>query len=317
MQKNKTRAEWNKFYENGTIDVDPGEGAVFTKGALLRGIGYWNLMYDKLGSEGYDYAADAGGYTSNVINAHAAYSILNNDDFDPASRYATLTIGYSGMFGALFVAIVDLAATTGVKFDYLSNTRLHSILVKRGKGIEYAYATRQDPLAPRWASSNGCGLVGDASLLRRTGGPGQPLRQGGRRGHRRAQPHQGQVVPRVGHHAAVVQDRHVLRFTVVVRDRSTPAPVPGATDRVRCHQGRSGRADRRGFPKAVLRSFVQIERVQLSVPVHDGLRQRCRSHCSKPAQRRGRSAAVELRDPQHHGAQHQRHAHTDGRVFWG
>ena len=148
VQKNKTRAEWNKFYENGTIDVDPGEGAVFTKGALLRGIGYWNLMYDKLGSEGYDYAADAGGYTSNVINAHAAYSILNNDDFDPASRYATLTIGYSGMFGALFAAIVDLAATTGVKFDYLSNTRLHSILVKRGKGIEYAYATRQDPWRP-------------------------------------------------------------------------------------------------------------------------------------------------------------------------
>ena len=80
-----------------------------------------------------------------MINAHAAYSILNNDDFDPASRYATLTIGYSGMFGALFAAIVDLAAATGVKLDYLSNTRLHSILVKGGKGIEYAYATRQDP----------------------------------------------------------------------------------------------------------------------------------------------------------------------------
>ena len=47
MQKNKSRAEWNKFYDNGTIDVDPGEGAVFTKGALLRGIGYWNLMYEQ------------------------------------------------------------------------------------------------------------------------------------------------------------------------------------------------------------------------------------------------------------------------------
>ena len=64
----QTRAEWDQFYQTGCITAELPETSVFQKGDLLKDIGYWNLMYDRLGSEGYSYSADGNGYTSNVIN---------------------------------------------------------------------------------------------------------------------------------------------------------------------------------------------------------------------------------------------------------
>lgn len=140
----QTRAEWCKFYQDGHITADTGYTSVFQKGDLLKNIGYWNLMFDQLGSEGFNYTADGNGYTSNVINWNSAVAFQANNEFTPGTEYKTLTTGYSAMFNALFDEVVKLAKKKGVKFDYYPNTRLHSILQVDGV-VTYSYAHRSHP----------------------------------------------------------------------------------------------------------------------------------------------------------------------------
>jgi hypothetical protein len=142
--KNMTRADWCKFYKEGTIQVELGDSSIYKKGDLLKDIGYWNLMFDQLGSEGYQYASDGNGYTSNVINWNAADAIQSNNEFTPGTEYKTLKTGYSSMFTALFDEITALAKKKGVKFDYHPDTRLHSILQIDG-AVHYWTATREHP----------------------------------------------------------------------------------------------------------------------------------------------------------------------------
>jgi hypothetical protein len=139
-----TRNDWYDFYRNGRIIADMPASSVFKKGDLVKNIGYWNLMYDQLGTEGYNYTADGNGYTSNVINWNSAVAFQANNEFTPGNAYKTLTHGYSSMFNALFDAIVKLAKEKGVHFDYRPNTRLHSILNMAGK-VHFTTATREKP----------------------------------------------------------------------------------------------------------------------------------------------------------------------------
>jgi len=139
-----TRKDWCQFYKEGTITADLGDSSIYKKGDLLRDIGYWNLMFDQLGSEGYQYVSDGNGYTSNVINWNAADAIQSNNEFTPGTEYKTLKTGYSSMFNALFNAIVELAKKKGVHFQYHPDTRLHSILQIEGV-IHYWIATREHP----------------------------------------------------------------------------------------------------------------------------------------------------------------------------
>lgn len=141
---NMSRADWCKFYQKGTISVDMPESSVYQKGDLMTDIGYWNLMFDQLGSEGFAYTADGNGYTSNIINWNSADAVQANNEFTPGTEYRTLTTGYSSMFNALFEAIVKLAKKKGVSFKYYPNTRLHSILQIKGE-INYSIATRANP----------------------------------------------------------------------------------------------------------------------------------------------------------------------------
>lgn len=140
----QTRREWDHFYQHGKITAELPASSVFQKGDKLKDIGYWDLMFDQLGSEGYNYAADGNGYTSNVINWNAAVAFQANNEFTPGNQYMTLTTGYSGMFKALFAAIVKLASDKGVYFNYQPNRRLHSIL-EIDKVIHYSIANRDNP----------------------------------------------------------------------------------------------------------------------------------------------------------------------------
>ncbi|GAA0556883.1 flavin monoamine oxidase family protein [Chitinophaga japonensis] len=140
----QTRLQWCDFYRHGKIKVELPESSVFKKGDHLKDIGYWNLMFDQLGSEGYKYTADGNGYTSNVINWNSAVAFQANNEFTPGTEYRTLTHGYSCMFNALFDAIVALAEEKGIVFKYYPDTRLHSILVI-DKVIRYTIATRENP----------------------------------------------------------------------------------------------------------------------------------------------------------------------------
>jgi hypothetical protein len=141
---NMTRADWCEFYQKGTISVDMPESSIYQKGDRMTDIGYWDLMFDQLGPEGFAYTADGNGYTSNIINWNSADAIQANNEFTPGTEYKTLTTGYSGMFNALFDAIVKLAKKKGVNFAYHPNTRLHSILQIDGV-INYTIATRENP----------------------------------------------------------------------------------------------------------------------------------------------------------------------------
>ncbi|MCU1328639.1 MAG: hypothetical protein JWN34_4009 [Bryobacterales bacterium] len=139
-----TRQDWCKFYKEGTIQAELGDASIYRKGERLSDIGYWNLMFDQLGSEGYQYTADGNGYTSNVINWNAADAIESNNEFAPGTKYKTLKTGYSSMFSFLFQAVADLAAEQGIHFRYHPQTRLHSVLEIKGK-VHYWTATREHP----------------------------------------------------------------------------------------------------------------------------------------------------------------------------
>ena len=139
-----TRLGWCEFYRKGRLTREPGNQSVFENGQLVKDIGYWNLMFDQLGSEGYNYTSDANGYTSNVINWNSADAFNANNEFSPGNQYKTLTNGYSSMFTALFAAIETLAAEKGVTFEYRPDTRLHSIYQKDG-AVHFGVATRSDP----------------------------------------------------------------------------------------------------------------------------------------------------------------------------
>lgn len=141
---NRTRKEWCEFYNNGAIGVMMPESSVYKKGDKFKDIGYWNIMYDQLGSEGYKYTSDGNGYTSNVINWNTAVAVQANNEFTPGTEYRTLTTGYSQIFNSLFDEIVQLAKKKGVKFEYHPNTRLHSILEIKNV-IHYTLATRAQP----------------------------------------------------------------------------------------------------------------------------------------------------------------------------
>lgn len=87
-----TRRQWGTFYRDGVIKVHTGDASVYQKGDKLKDIGYWNLMYDQLGSEGYKYAADGNGYSSNVINWNSAYAFQANNEFTPGNQHKTITM---------------------------------------------------------------------------------------------------------------------------------------------------------------------------------------------------------------------------------
>jgi hypothetical protein len=106
---NADRATWCNYYANGTVGVGAAT-ASFPEGTPIRDMGYWNLLYDQLGDEGFDYASDGTGYTSNVINWNAADAMQANNDYGSTTSYMRLDGGYSLLFEALANQITQLSA---------------------------------------------------------------------------------------------------------------------------------------------------------------------------------------------------------------
>jgi hypothetical protein len=106
---NADRAKWCSYYATG--QVLPGNAtASFPAGTLVSDMGYWNLLYDQLGDEGFDYSADGTGYTSNVINWNSADAMQANNDYGSNISYKRLNGGYSLLFETLANQITTLAA---------------------------------------------------------------------------------------------------------------------------------------------------------------------------------------------------------------
>jgi hypothetical protein len=115
---NGDRAAWCQYFSQGQVR-DDGSTSAYPAGTPIRAIGYWNLLYDRLGDEGFDYAADGAGYTSNVINWNAADAMQANNDYGSSSPFKRLDGGYSGLFEALAAQVTQLAANfpgSGIQF---------------------------------------------------------------------------------------------------------------------------------------------------------------------------------------------------------
>lgn len=122
---NADRAKWCSYYATG--QVQPGNAtASFPAGTQVSDMGYWNLLYDQLGDEGFDYAADGTGYESNVINWNAADAMQANNDYGSTSSYSRLDGGYSVLFQTLAKHVTALMANyPGSGINY--NTRLTTL----------------------------------------------------------------------------------------------------------------------------------------------------------------------------------------------
>jgi hypothetical protein len=107
---NDERAAWCRYFSSGTVPPAAATDS-FPEGTRVRDIGYWNLLYDQLGDEGYDYAADGNGYSSNVINWSAADAFENNNDVGSGTVHKRLDGGYSQLFEVLAGEIAKLAGS--------------------------------------------------------------------------------------------------------------------------------------------------------------------------------------------------------------
>jgi hypothetical protein len=143
--KYQTRIQECGFYANGTLPQNF-NSFVYRAGEVVGNISYWNIFYDQAGNEGYEYASDAGGYTSNVISWNAADAAIYNGEFAPGGAFKTLKRGYSSLFASLYKATRAAAQAAGIGFTLRPRTRLHSIWLKDG-AVTYRTATAADPFA--------------------------------------------------------------------------------------------------------------------------------------------------------------------------
>ena len=138
-----TRISQCAFYRNGTLPPTF-NSFVYPPGANAGNVGYWNVFYDQAGNEGYEYADDAGGYTSNVINWNAANAAVYNSEFAPGGQFATVQGGYSQVFVQLFQQTRSAAKGANVAFNLKAKTRLHSIWLVNGV-VNYRLAAAAEP----------------------------------------------------------------------------------------------------------------------------------------------------------------------------
>ena len=142
-KKLTTREQQCAFYDQGNLP-DQFNSFVYQGGDPARNIGYWNVFYDQAGSEGFQYASDAGGYASNVINWNAANAAVYNGEFAPGGTFKTLKRGYSSLFAELFQQTSSAAKSAGIKFTLKQETRLHSIWLEDDKPV-FRLAAASDP----------------------------------------------------------------------------------------------------------------------------------------------------------------------------
>ena len=141
-----------QFYSRGVLPASF-ESQVYEPGTLASNIGYWNIMYDQVYNEGYQYASDAGGYTSNVINWNAADAAVYNGEFAPGGTFKTLRTGFSSIFTTMYAEIKALAADQSITFTMTKETRLHSIWDQDGV-TQYHTAIAAVPNTPDGAAKS-------------------------------------------------------------------------------------------------------------------------------------------------------------------
>lgn len=118
-----TRAQWCSYFANGQVPQNAAT-PTFPSGTPIRDIGYWNLLYDQLGDEGFDYVTDANGFSSNTINWNSADAMQNNTEFGDGSVYSRIQGGYGLLFEALANQVAQLAQDQQTANPFFFQTRL-------------------------------------------------------------------------------------------------------------------------------------------------------------------------------------------------
>jgi hypothetical protein len=96
---NSDRPKWCSYYAHGEVTAQNATPS-FPAGTRVHDMGYWNLLYDQFGDEGFDYSADGTGYTSNVINWNSADAMQANNDYGSGVKYMRPDGGYGLLFDA-------------------------------------------------------------------------------------------------------------------------------------------------------------------------------------------------------------------------
>ena len=124
---NKDRRKWCTYYESGLVPRTVATKA-FPAATPITDIGYWNMLYDQLGDEGFDYVSDGTGYSSNVMNWNSADAMQANNDYGSGSPYMRIDGGYSQLFFALAAKIDELGGKLhyGHRLASLKETQDHS-----------------------------------------------------------------------------------------------------------------------------------------------------------------------------------------------
>jgi hypothetical protein len=116
---NSDRPKWCSYYAHGEVTAQNATPS-FPAGTRVHDMGYWNLLYDQFGDEGFDYSADGTGYTSNVINWNSADAMQANNDYGSGVKYMRPDGGYGLLFDALAENVLELAANypgSGIFYD--------------------------------------------------------------------------------------------------------------------------------------------------------------------------------------------------------
>ncbi|ALX50043.1 hypothetical protein AOX59_16530 [Lentibacillus amyloliquefaciens] len=95
---NITRGQWDDIRINWTYYK---QGSPYD-GMKMRNIGFWNVIKDQVGQEGYAFIADAEGYYSNTMNWNAAIAVsyMIGDDGE-GDHYRTIENGFDQLAYAL------------------------------------------------------------------------------------------------------------------------------------------------------------------------------------------------------------------------
>ncbi|MGZ3181627.1 MAG: flavin monoamine oxidase family protein [Telluria sp.] len=109
----------NFKYTGGVYDNQP-----------LYDIGFWNVLYEVVSNEGYDFCWDGGGYNSNTINWNAAEAMpYMLTDFSVTPNYMRFKTGFHTLPATLAERVLDggtpiFANTQLVRFDRLASGSL-------------------------------------------------------------------------------------------------------------------------------------------------------------------------------------------------
>jgi monoamine oxidase len=114
----------------------------------VNDMGFWNLIKDQIGEEGYNYLADAGGYYSNTLNWNAAeaFPYMVGDFSNASSTYKTIEGGYDRMLLAIARAYLDKSGTKIWGKNRLVTFRK----AKRGDPRKYVLTFHNDAKDATW-----------------------------------------------------------------------------------------------------------------------------------------------------------------------